>query len=221
MDSSLRGALALLVALACLGQARTSEAYEEPGGYLILGGLTGFQVFQNLNGQPFDHSLGFEIRAGYRMNPFLAFEVEGDFLSGFNTRFDIPPGTPGAPPGGIPNAALTIDGGNIGVNVKGHVPGLGRLQPYGLFGIAGQWNRLRSTYTVGTICSPGYWGWWCQGAYAQIGTQGAFIMKFGAGTDLWITEDWALTVDAAYVLPVGKLSNLTYVSMGWGVKFKF
>jgi hypothetical protein len=39
--------------------------------------------------------------------------------------------------------------------------------------------------------------------------------------DLWITEDFALTMDVEYVLPTGDLENLQYVNLGWAAKFQF
>ena len=44
---------------------------------------------------------------------------------------------------------------------------------------------------------------------------------FGGGTDFWISEDFALTLDAVYVLPTGELKDLAFVKLGWGVKFKY
>jgi hypothetical protein len=46
-------------------------------------------------------------------------------------------------------------------------------------------------------------------------------MKFGGGSDFYFTDDWALTVEVALVLPVGSIENLQYVSLGWGARFHF
>ena len=88
-------------------------------------------------------------------------------------------------------------------------------------GIGGMWTRLRSTNAVGTVCAPGAIYWYCNGVYANFGGDGGFVSKFGGGTDFYITEYWALTLDVAYVLPAGSISELQYVNLGWGVRFNF
>lgn len=212
--TSIRRAVIGLVSTVLFAAPVAAQDYAAPGGYLILGGLNAFQHFSNTGGNDFTDSWGFEMRGGYRMNPFLALEVGGDFLSGFETNaFVQQTGR---------REALTIDGGNITANAKVHLPWFGRLQPYGMFGLGGQWARLRSTYQTGTVCGPGFnFYWYCTGTYAQLGNAGGFVMKFGGGTDFWITEDWGLTIDATYVMPTGSLEDVPYTNLGWGVKFKF
>ena len=46
-------------------------------------------------------------------------------------------------------------------------------------------------------------------------------MKFGGGLDYYVTRDWALVLDAAYVLPFGDLEDLRYISFNWGFRFNF
>jgi opacity protein-like surface antigen len=115
---------------------------------------------------------------------------------------------------------LTIDGGVFTANVKGTLP-FDRIQPYALVGLGGMWARLRSTYATGAVCTPTYWGWWCEGTYTSFGNNGAFAMKLGGGTDVYITDDWAITLDASYVMPFGNLEDLRYVNFAWGARFRF
>jgi len=209
-----RGAASLVATLVGLsaGSSALAQSYTDPGGYLVIGGISAFESFQNTQGTPIDDSLGFNIRGGYRFLPQLSAELELDFISGFDFEFDLP-----VAPG---RAALTIDGGTLTANAKAHLP-LGRIQPFGLVGLGGMWARLRTTHPVGTTCTPYYWYWYCTGTYAELGNNGAFVMKFGGGVDLYLSEDIALTLDAAYVMPFGKLEDLTYTHFGWGARFAF
>ena len=116
-------------------------------------------------------------------------------------------------------AYLTVDGGNGGVNARAYAPWLGRLQPYALVGVAGQWARLRTTYPTGWVCSPGFW--WCQGTYTKLGNSGAFLAKFGGGGEFWVSEDMAIVVDGVFNLPTGDLKDLRSTSLTWGLVFRF
>jgi len=190
------------------------------GGYLVIGGLTGFEAFQRDGGQSFDGSMGFVLKGGARVHPYFAAEVEGNFLSGFDTVVNLT-NVP-SPPAGLPPAVgLTIDGGNVTVNAKAYLP-LGRIQPHATVGLGGMWARLRSTYPVTVVCTPSwYYYWYCNGAYARLASGGGFAMRFGGGVDLQVTDDWALVVEAAYVRPFGEIEDLSYVNLNWGVRFDF
>jgi hypothetical protein len=196
------------------------------GGYLFLGGLTAWENFDlkpintgaGIQDPKFSTSFGFSIKGGYRFMPFLAAEIEGNFLSGMDTTIIVQ--EQAIPFRNFP-ADLTVDGGIITGNILAYLP-LGRLQPYGLFGLGGSWMNLRSRYPVTTVCGPGwYWGWYCSGAYARLADGGGFVIKGGGGMDFMVTEDWALTFEATYVKPFGDLSQLAYTNFNWGVRFNF
>lgn len=190
------------------------------GGYLVIGGLTGFETFRDDAGQDFDSTFGFVLKGGARLHRNFAAEVEGNFLSGFDTVVDLR-NNPDIPAGFPPFAALTVDGGNVTVNAVAYLP-LGRIQPKAVVGLGGMWARLRSTYPVSVVCGPSFWYYWyCTGAYARIASGGGFVMRFGGGVDFQIADDWALVVDATYVKPFGELEDLTYVNLNWGIRFDF
>jgi len=191
------------------------------GGYVVIGGLTAFETFQNDSGQDFDNSFGFVLKGGGRINPYLALEVEGNFISGFDTVVDIS-GNPSFPGSGLPpQVGLTVDGGNITGNAVLYFP-LGRLQPKAIVGLGGMWARLRSTNQVGVVCGPSFnFYWYCTGAYAQLGSTGGFVMRFGGGFDLQLGDEWALVVESTYVKPFGSVADLTYVNLNWGLRFDF
>jgi opacity protein-like surface antigen len=213
-----------LLCCVLIGLASTTASADDfinTGGYLVLGGMNGFEQFQNT--KPFvldvDNTMGFEIKGGYRAHKFLAAEFEGVFLSGFDGKIalgTIDPAFPLLVP-------LTVDGGHVMTNVLGYLP-FGRFQPYAMVGLGGMWTRVRTTNAVLLACSPGvnpYGYAFCNGSYANLDSNGGFVMQFGGGLDVYVTEDWALTVDGSYVMPFGDISDFRYVKLGWGVRFNF
>lgn len=236
LDRSIRAVLIGLLCFAGAGIANAQDSWMDgsteggndfvnTGGYMILGGLTGFDNFSNPTNVPtpsIDSSFGFVLKGGARLNSFLALEAEFNYLSGFDMNVNIS-GLPGYAGSGLPpTVALTLDGGNVTFNAVAYFP-LGRFQPKAIVGLGGMWAELRTTNVTSTVCYPGwYWyGWYCTGAYTNIGNEGGFVMRFGGGADLYLTDTFALTVDATYVLPFGSISDLAYTNLNWGVKFDF
>ena len=206
---------ALGLLLAAAGPARASE-YEEPGVFIMLSGLNAFEHFKNTE-EDFNNSWGFNVRMGYRFGRFLALEGSFEFQNGFDVDINVDPIL--LPPSVTNPVRLSVDGGTGTVNAKGYLPWFGRFQPYGLFGIGGQWSRLRSRYATGVTCDPIYW--YCRGTYTHLGNNGAFLMKFGGGAEYWVGDDLALVVDATFNLPTGALNDLRYTSLNWGVVFQY
>jgi len=48
-----------------------------------------------------------------------------------------------------------------------------------------------------------------------------FAGRFGAGVDLYATENIALYLDSAYTIPIGDVNDLYHFSFGWGAKYVF
>ncbi len=201
--------LSIAMVLLMVGYSWAGE-FDDPGGYLVIGGVTGFSSFQGTFDTSLGDSMGIELTGGYRFSEYLAAEFEVDGLMGF----DIKSGTPR-------RTFLTVDGLNFTANGKVFLP-LGRIQPYALVGLGGLYARLRSQDPITTVCWPYYpYYWYCEGAYAKIGDNLAFMMKYGGGVDFHLTDQWALSLDATYVMPIGGLEDLRYISFNWGALFKF
>jgi len=210
-----RRATPLLCAFALLLPAPAfASEWTDPGAYLIIAGVNGFEHFVDTRSD-FDDSWGFTARGGYRVNRWLAVEGQLEFLSGFEVDYLAQPPVVPSPT----TVSLTVDGGNGGVNGKLYAPWLGRLQPYALAGIGGMWARLRTTNPTGFVCDPGFW--YCQGTYTKLGNSGAFLAKLGGGAEYWLGEDFALMIDAVFNLPTGDLKDLRYTSLTWGGVFRF
>lgn len=55
-----------------------------------------------------------------------------------------------------------------------------------------------------------------------VGSTGnGFVARLGGGVDFYLTERIVLALDAAYVVPTGDLANLDFVSVGWGLQYRF
>lgn len=48
-----------------------------------------------------------------------------------------------------------------------------------------------------------------------------FVVKLGGGLDFYVSESWAVTLDATYVRPFDKLDQLQYISFNCCVMFRF
>jgi len=48
-----------------------------------------------------------------------------------------------------------------------------------------------------------------------------FAMRFGGGIDLYATKNIVVTLETDYVKPFGNLDAFDYVSVGWGVQYRF
>lgn len=210
----------LIVCVTSLTTARLSRAdafgnddFVNLGGYIVLGGVSAFESFKDIPPDfNFDTSLGFMLRGGYRIDSIFSVEAEGNFLSGWDTHNTEIPGSDARD--------FTLDGGTATLNALAYFP-MGRFQPHILIGLGGMWAQLRTSNSVDEICGPNDEYWFCQPVYRQLGHSGSFVMKFGGGLDYYVTRDWALVVDAAYVLPFGNLEDLRYVSFNWGFLFNF
>ncbi|NIO11468.1 MAG: outer membrane beta-barrel protein [Deltaproteobacteria bacterium] len=178
-----------------------AQEFAEDGAYFVLGGITGFERLDDTSSVSVDDSLGFNMRFGYRFLPGLAAEIEWDFLDGFDLN-DVP-------------GNLTVDGWLLTANVKAPLR-TDRVQPFLLAGLGAMYAQLRSE-TVLVVCD---W-WWCYGTSAQLGDEIDFAMRFGGGLDVYLAEEFAITLDANYVIPTGGLEDLTYISFGWGFLFKY
>ncbi len=48
-----------------------------------------------------------------------------------------------------------------------------------------------------------------------------FAGRVGGGIDIYATENIVVTLDATYVVPTGDVDDLDYLSIGWGVQYRF
>jgi opacity protein-like surface antigen len=135
---------AVFIAWLCLNGLCSADDYFSPGTYFILGGLTGFEDFQNTGVEKFNDAWGIELRVGYRFNKYLAAEGDLNMLTGFDATVDLSKVNPSL--SGTDKVVLDIT--NLTANLKAHWP-LGRFDPYALAGAGIMYSRVRTTYQTG------------------------------------------------------------------------
>ncbi len=79
----------------------------------------------------------------------------------------------------------------------------GLIQPFGLVGVGVMHADLRG------------------GGLGSITDDEDFAARFGGGVDLYASEHIVIAVEASYVRPTGDVDDLDYVSIGWGLHYRF
>jgi opacity protein-like surface antigen len=212
-------AAAALVGVVCSSLALTAEDEIDEADFARRGWLVGvsgsyaFETFEDDAERDFqkvlgpavnlsvDDSAGFNGRVGYRCHRRISAEVETEWLHGFDADL--------TQPGVDQLAKVEYDPIVITANVKGYFL-TGRYQPFLLVGAGAMTAETKIKNPVGL-------------AFTGIDddSDNAFAMRFGGGIDIYATENVAVTVDIDYVLPFGNLDHLDYVTIGWGVEYRF
>jgi hypothetical protein len=193
----LGAALGLGLALASPSQA---QDFARRGGYAVAGGNYMLQQFTDPGRFDFADSWGLNLRLGYRYLPWLSSELEWEFISGFDINGQDSDGQP------VDGEGLKIDGGNIGLNTKAYLMP-GRIQPYVLLGIGALYASVTNfPYQLS----------WLRNVNGV-----AFSVRGGAGLNVYFGHHWGFTAGVSYVLPVGNLDNLRYVSIDGGFEYRF
>ena len=202
-----------IAALAAGGNAAQAEPpqpdYARSGWYLGLGGIFAIEDMSldttqlgMVPPQPaatdpnFGNSGGVDFRAGYRVNSRVAVELDYQFQAGFDSSNPavVLPGTGG----------IEIDTHLLSLNAKVFAA-TGRWQPYGLLGAS---LLIFNKEIVDRKPKP--WN-----------IDYGFAPRFAAGLDYYICENWALTLEGTYIVPVGVLDGANYGTVGGGFQYRF
>ncbi len=148
-----------------------------------------------------DNSLGFNGRVGYRCHRWFSAEVEVEWLDGFKSDAS------GADALGPLFSKIDFEPVVVTANMKGYIL-TGRYQPFLLVGggVMTAEAKLQSPAPPGVRRSI---------------TDTEFAMRFGGGIDFYATKNVVVSLEADYVLPVSSLSDLDYISIGWGFQYRF
>jgi len=149
-----------------------------------------------------DNSFGMNGRVGYRFHPHFSVELKAEWLNGFDT--DV---TEVAPVMG-PFTNMELETWVITGSMKAHLL-TGRYQPYLT---AGGGVMTVNIDLKDNSNRPRLSG-------AERFTD--FTFRFGGGIDAYATENILLTVGVDYVLPQGNVSDYDFVSIGWGIEYRF
>ncbi len=145
------------------------------------------------------NSFGFKGQAGYRCHPRFSAEVDVDWLGGFDGSI--------FQDGAGKLASINFEPVVVTTSLRGYAL-TGRYQPYALIGGGAMIVEAKAKGAAG----PGLSG---------TDTTTGIVMRFGGGLDFYATEHIVLTLGADYLLPFGELEDLDYVSIGWGLRYRF
>jgi opacity protein-like surface antigen len=211
-------AAAALTGIICSGVALTAEDEIDPEDYarrgwmIGVGGSYAIETFEddaqsNLDrilGVPtrlsVDNSFGFSGRGGYRCHRRFSAEFQIEWLDGFDSDFSST--------GFGELGELRFEPIVYTTNVKGYLL-TGRYQPFLLLGAG-----LTSVDAKLTKDNVGL-------GLSSNQNENSFTMRFGGGIDLYATKNVVVSLQADYVRPFGNLDDLTYVSIGWGLQYRF
>jgi opacity protein-like surface antigen len=212
-------AAAALVGVVCSSIALTSEDEVDKDDFARRGWMVGVagsyavETFQDDAESDFqavvgpevnlsvDDSFGFNGRVGYRCHRRFSAEVEVEWLDGFDADL--------TQPGVSQLANVSFEPLVVTTNVKGFIL-TGRYQPFLLLGAGAMTADIKLRDPVGLAFTG-----------LRSETEEAFALRFGGGIELYATENVVLDVGIDYVLPFGNLDDLDYVTIGWGVQYRF
>lgn len=177
-----------------LEKGSTSQA----GVYVFVGGtwLDDLAVEDEIGDQlrahtEVDSTPGFKTKLGYRFNKFFAVEGEVEYVPSIDVQADD------ASVGDLEYTTATVNG-------RVYVPLDDRFQFYGSLGI----GLLHAEIDGSGAASLDY-------------DDTGFAIRAGGGLDIYMTENVALSTDLSYVAPSGDVDNFDYLSIGWGVTFRY
>ena len=142
-----------------------------------------------------ESSFGAKARAGYRCHPRLAAAAQVEWVDGFDADVSL---------AGTKVGRFDVDPIVVTSDVKGYLL-TGRYQPFLLAGGGVMTARVTAS-GVGGVESRRLTG---------------FAMRLGGGLDFYATKSIVLSLGVDYVLPFGNVEDFDYVSLGWGLEYRF
>jgi opacity protein-like surface antigen len=196
-------------------------------------------------------SVGVNARAGYRFNPWFALEFQAEYVPSIRGEVSVSykklEGIPRDPtitsvddcnpqkmPGTCRMSVITrkvetmtsshdLLSGTI--NAKVFFP-LGRIQPYAIGGGGLIYSQTIGDYVSYCVrngeCDPDTPSTRPLDAGKGILENGIdFAFRAGGGVDIYLTEHFLLNWEAGAMLPIGRLQNLNYYFLNWGLQYRF
>ena len=140
-----------------------------------------------------DGGLPFDFSDGYSIDGWVGVRVHPSFALEGQIEYS-------AYEGDFESIDLDIGIFTFTMNVKAYAM-TGRIQPFGLIGLGLARVKVEASGTGLTETD--------------------FVTRFGGGVDYWVSQEWALTLSALYILPTGSLSDLQYLQLNWGFEHRF
>ncbi len=100
---------------------------------------------------------------------------------------------------GLEVATLDTETLVVTANAKGYLP-IGRYHPFLSVGAGGMMAEFRGSVSDDVT---------------------SFTMRIGGGLDIYATRHIVVSLGVDYVFPLGSLEDLDYISIGWGLQYRF
>jgi len=172
-----------------------SVDYARPAWYVSVAGTFDIHLFESEVKKAFDgvvdleNAWGIDLKVGRRLLYWLSFELEYEYVDGFDFNVD-----------GIKILSLQVN--TLTGNVKFHYP-FRRFIPYAVAGIGGTWYNVKDEAGLGI----------------GFESDTALAGRFGAGIDIFLTERWAINTSYTFVLTTYDLTNPTKLQNISGVYY--
>jgi len=213
-------------------EAEEEGNYGRPGAYLEVGGVYAIENFgeNKLENKAdvlidntdvdtnikIDNTGGYQLRAGYRINEWVAAELEWEHIINYAAKgqadwYD------GARIYDSASAKADLSTYALTANAK-FFPLPGRFQPYALVGAG--WLNVQSDQEQYKFEGDDAW----TGASEYGIDEDSFGMRFGLGLDAYITDEVGVAAEVGYVLPLtGNMADydIEYVPMSLSLFYRF
>lgn len=224
-------ATVLLAAATASADGSTSSGgttpYSEPGFYAGLSGSVGVALglendvsvtrFRGQAGRNDEHGLvidsgvGLHARVGYRLHPRVSVEAQFEWIAEWSVDGRDTQST-------NPTSAVDVaraEAWTLTANVKSYAA-TGRVQPYLVGGVG--LMRFQAENRSPLIQSNSR-------RIFELNIDGFrgtdFALRVGGGLDIYFTERLSLVVGSTYVIPFGRIDSYDYLSVEWGMQYRF
>ena len=196
--------VAAALSLAAAGMGRAADDLEREGFYIAVGGAYqvhtfGEDISSSLDVVEVGDTAGIGARIGYRFLPWLAAELEYEWVSSFEGNI-------------LQVRAFKLESHVLTVNARFIYPDWEDIQPYLKLGVGASLKKFVDNTTLGLT-----------GNYID------FAARVGVGADLYVTENWALYAGIDVVFTTGEIKDavghglrpLRYLSAQFGIQYRF
>ena len=159
-----------------------------------------------------DPGVGLHARAGYRIHPRFSVEAHFEWISEWSIGGTNSARTQGDVQSDVARAESWITTANLKLHLM-----TGRVQPYVVAGVGVM--RLQAENRTPVIIRnngrPVF-------EFNIDNTRATdFAYRAGAGVDIYFNERLSLVLGGSYVIPEGQLDPFDYVSVEWGLQYRF
>lgn len=158
-------------------------------------------------------SVGFNAEVGYRIRRWVSVAAHVEYLP----RISVSPGDSGQASPQSGSEVLTGDSWALTADAR-LFPFEGRVQPFLVLGAGWLWVDTQDERVVQTSTGDDPM---LEAIDSGLGRRNGFAARAGAGIDLYFGEAFFLTAQVTYLVPVDRVQDFDYVSVGWGFGYQF